>query len=104
MLAPECDSAGRWGYTLFAEGAVPAELPARLDLELRRNPHYAFCRDLGQLHPLTCIPVSDAYRIFCESSSDGRRMGDIKPQALSTRTDWRSRFSKSAGLAPALSG
>jgi hypothetical protein len=104
MLAPECDSAGRCSYTLFAEGAVPAELPARLELELRRNPHYAFCRDLGQLHPLTCIPVSDAYRIFCESSSDGRRMGDIKPQALSTRTDWRSRFSKSAGLAPALSG
>lgn len=104
MLAPECDSAGRWGYTLFAEGAVPAELPARLDLELRRNPHYALCRDLGQLPPLTCIPVSDAYRIFCESSGDGRRMGDIKPQALSTRTDWRSRFSKSAGLAPALSG
>jgi hypothetical protein len=104
MLAPECDSAGRCSYTLFAEGAVPAELPARLELELRRNPHYALCRDLGQLPPLTCIPVSDAYRIFCESSGDGRRMGDIKPQALSTRTDWRSRFSKSAGLAPALSG
>lgn len=103
MLAPECDPDGHWSYTLFAEGALPPELPAHLDAELRANPHYALCRDLGQLGPLACVFVTDAYRIFSENS-DGRRMGDIKPQSLSSRADWRSRFSRSAGLAPARSG
>ena len=97
MLAPECDAAGRWSYTLFAEGALPRDLAARLDDELRQNPHYALCRDLGQLGPLRCCPIaSDAYRTFCAAGvSEGRRLGDIKPQALSSRTDWRSRFAAS---------
>ena len=37
LLAPEHDPAGRWSDTLFAEG----KLPARLDAELRANPHRA---------------------------------------------------------------
>ena len=37
LLAPEHDPAGRWSDTLFAEG----KLPARLDAELRANPHCA---------------------------------------------------------------
>ena len=41
LLAPEHDPAGRWSYTLFAEGKLPYELPARLDAELRANPHCA---------------------------------------------------------------
>ncbi len=94
MLAPEAGAAGCWSYTLFAEGEVPRELIACLDTELRGNPHYALCRDLGQLGPLRCFEVAaDAYRIFCETSvSEGRRFGDIKPQTLSLRHDWRSRF------------
>ncbi len=93
LLAPERDRAGRWSYTLFAEAKLPPELPARLDAELRANPHYAHCRDLGQLGPVTCVPVTDGYQIFAAASTaPGRRLGDIKPQALSPRTDWRGRF------------
>ncbi len=94
MLAPECDADGHWSYTLFAEGELPRELPARLNAGLRANPHYALCRDLGQLSPVACVVVTDGYQIFSTASvATGRRLGDIKPQALSPRTDWRSLFS-----------
>lgn len=99
MLAPEADAVGRWRYTLFVEGEVPPELPARLDDELRKNPHYALCRDLGQLGPVGCCQIaSGAYRAFCDvNACDGRRLGNIKPQALSTRTDWRDYFVNAIG-------
>ena len=98
MLAPDRDADGRWSYTLFVEGVPPCGLPSRLDDELRKNPHYSLCRDLRQLGPLCCFQISSgAYQIFCDAStSEGRRPGDIKPQALSSRTDWRTRFA--AGL------
>jgi len=91
MLAPDADESGRLNYTLFAEGNLPPLLPARLDDELRKNPHYAHCRDLSQLGPLRCFQVAkNAYQTFCHALvSEGRRPGDIKPQALSVRTDWR---------------
>lgn len=96
MLAPDSDSQEARSYTLFIEGDSPPELVERLDDELRENPHYALCRDLGQLGPLRCFQiVSNAYRTFCEvSCSQALRVGDIKPQALSSRSDWRSHFSR----------
>ncbi len=98
MLAPECVADGRWSYTLFAEGALPAGFAARLDGELRLNPHYALCRDLGQLSAVCCMEIaSGADEIFWDTLlAEGRRLGDIKPQSLSARTDWRARFSPQA--------
>jgi hypothetical protein len=94
MLAPDTDAAGCWSYTLFAEGNLSPEFVTRLDCELRKNPHYALCRDLKQLGPLRHFDIaSHANQIFCNTGvSEGRRLGDIKPQALSLRTDWRSIF------------
>jgi hypothetical protein len=94
MLAPDVDPAGHRTYTLFVEGDCPDQLPAHLDYELRKNPHYALCRDLSQLGPLRCAQiVGNAYQTFYEVSvSEGQRVGDIKPHALSLRSDWRSRF------------
>jgi antitoxin (DNA-binding transcriptional repressor) of toxin-antitoxin stability system len=96
MLAPEIGAGGHGSYTLFVEGEVPDDLPACLDKELRTNPHYSLCRDLGQLGPLRVFKVSgDAYMQFCKVViEDGRRLGDIKPQSLSLRADWRSRFTR----------
>jgi hypothetical protein len=94
MLAPATDASGRWHYTLFVEGNAPPELVARLDDEFHKNPHYALCRNLGQLGPLDCFQIAGGgYETYCETSTAaGRRLGDIKPQALSTRTDWHERF------------
>ncbi|MEO6755128.1 MAG: GH3 auxin-responsive promoter family protein [Chthoniobacteraceae bacterium] len=98
MLAPERAADDHWSYTLFAEGDLPPELPARFDDELRANPHYALCRDLGQLGPLRCFQItSGAYETFCTVClAAGQRHGDIKPRALSSRTDWRKHFGRSA--------
>lgn len=96
LLAPEIGRAARPCYVLFVEGDAPHALAARLDSELRRNPHYALCRDLGQLGPPCCFRIAgDAYRTFCHVHlSAGRRLGDIKPQTLSSRTDWRHHFTE----------
>lgn len=95
MLAPESDGGGRWNYTLFVEGDPPPALTARLENELRRNPHYSHCRELGQLGPVECFKViNSAYQTFCKTiAGEDRRLGDIKPQSLSPRTDWRGHFS-----------
>ena len=99
MLAPDAGPDAHWFYALFVEGESPHELPARLEEALRKNPHYALARDLGQLGPVHCCETAEgAYDLFCQvGASEGRRLGDIKPQALSARTDWRNHL---AGLTP----
>jgi hypothetical protein len=96
MLAPERADTGRWRYTLFMEAeCIPeASLLARLETGLRENPHYALCRDLGQLDPPRCFRIKGgAYAKFVRvAMSGGQRLGDIKPQALSLRTDWAGEF------------
>jgi len=86
MLAPEENH-----YTLFLEGRASPELLNRVEAGLRANPHYAYCRDLGQLGPLQlCVLSLGANERFLQAHlSEGRRLGDIKPQALSSRKDWR---------------
>lgn len=93
MLAPEQTGSG-WRYTLFVEGAVSADVVEKMDSLLRNNPHYACCRDLGQLQPLRLFPIrSRGYETFVSAEmAFGKRLGEIKPLALSTRTDWSRRF------------
>ena len=89
LLAPECCAGGTWRYTLFCDGSFPESFAYVLDDELRKNPHYALCRDLGQLAPLQCCAVpSGAY--WQAGMDAGQRLGDIKPRALSARTDLRA--------------
>lgn len=94
MLAPDDDLLPMPRYLLFVEGEPPAKLAGHVDRELRNNPHYALCRDLGQLSAVDCVSVRHAaYEIYCGVlGAEGRRLGDIKPQSLSTRTDWRYHF------------
>lgn len=71
----------------FATHAIAAASASCACTPLRPLPH------LGQLGPVTCVPVTDGYRIFsAASAAPERRLGDIKPQALSLRSDWRVRF------------
>ncbi len=102
MLAPERDATGGWRYTLFTDGDPPEPFIRILDMELRSNPHFALCRDLGQLGAIQTFAIgAGAYEVFCRIGSErGCAIGDIKPQALSSRTDWREKFqcSQSTGL------
>jgi hypothetical protein len=93
MLAPEEWHDGT-AYTLFVTARVAADLPRRLESELRRNPHYAWCVDLRQLLPARMVTVGaradDVYVDTC--AVRGQRLGDIKPAVLHTRTGWRHAF------------
>lgn len=62
---------------------------------LRRNPHYAHCRDLQQLLYLRIFVISHGgYETFVRRQlSDGARLGDIKPAALSRASGWSRLFS-----------
>ncbi|HXA79779.1 MAG TPA: GH3 auxin-responsive promoter family protein [Opitutaceae bacterium] len=95
MLAPEETSPIQSHYTLYVEGAFPDDIPARLDVALSQNPHYAYCRDLGQLHPPRIFKIdAQAYDVFVAAEMRrGMRLGEIKPIALSLRTDWSQHFS-----------
>lgn len=98
LLAPEVGENESRHYTLFVEGEFPAALLVHLDVHLCDNPHYAVCRDLGQLQPIRgCQVAVNAYEIYCRvMCAPGSRLGDIKPRMLSQRTDWRSHFRRNA--------
>lgn len=91
MLAPD-----RGGYTLFiAAQSVPPTVPVELEAALQENPHYRYCVELGQLRPARVFVAGDdaAARYLERCRRLGRRLGDIKPVALSTRGDWADVFS-----------
>ncbi len=88
-VAPPC-------YTLYLEtdAAPPVELTALLDDCLARNPHYEYCRTLGQLAAVRLFSASGtmfpAYVERCREM--GQRVGDVKPLALSKRAGWSDVF------------
>ena len=95
LLAPHRTCA-RFAYALFLSPDVPSppDLDVRLERALRRNPHYAWCVDLGQLAPARIILVgSGATTAFVDACvASGQRRGDVKPASLSNLTDWSERL------------
>jgi hypothetical protein len=93
MVAPEEWHDGT-AYTLFVTGGVTSDLPRRLELELRHNPHYAWCVGLRQLLPARVVGLGpradDVYIDTC--AARGQRIGDIKPTVLHTQSGWHTAF------------
>jgi hypothetical protein len=91
MLAPEHTTDGL-AYTLLIEpaGPVSPDLAAALEHELRSNPHYAWCVDLGQLRPARVVCVGpDADRVYTDACvARGQRLGDVKPVSLHADSGW----------------
>jgi hypothetical protein len=89
MLAPA--SQGRH-YMLFTDGATAdAEI---LDDLLRENPHYNYCRRVGQLGPIEVFKIAgraeEIYIRRCEAR--GQRVGAVKPAALDRGFGWEDVF------------
>jgi hypothetical protein len=99
MLAP---AATRRYYVLFTDD--PAADPGELDEFLRENPHYDYCRRLGQLGPIEACKVSgqaeEAYIRRCRER--GQRAGAVKLTPLDARPGWEEVFS--GELAPQAPG
>ncbi|HJQ97293.1 MAG TPA: GH3 auxin-responsive promoter family protein, partial [Candidatus Polarisedimenticolaceae bacterium] len=93
MLAPDAGDA-RYALFIQCERTIPAELGTELDRALGENPHYRYCRDLGQLAPLRVAPIgAGAYSRYVERCrAAGRRVGDVKPSSLDSRHGWAGVF------------
>ena len=98
MLGPETDP-GPAAYVLFLDvsGNVASSsgmLARDLDVALCANPHYRYCRDLGQLAPARVHAVPrDGYAAYvAECRRRGQRLGDVKAMPLSRHTGWSAVF------------
>jgi len=94
LLAPEQYSTG-WHYTLFLEGSLDETIAStRLDEELHANPHYALCRELGQLQPVRVYRIAGrGHETFLRREvAAGNRLGNVKASFLSQRAGWASHF------------
>ncbi len=94
FLAPDVVSTPP-SYVLYLEttGSVPAALAILVDDLLAANPHYQYCRALGQLAPLRMVRAAAMFpRYAARCREAGQRLGDIKPLALSARTGWTEVF------------
>jgi hypothetical protein len=93
LLAPDEDGAG-WRYTLYLQGPGPARLADALDRALRKNPHYAYARDLGQLLPIRLFAITNhGFETFLKwRTKPGARPGDTKPTCFSPIGGWSDLF------------
>ncbi len=95
MLAPHrAGPVTRYELYVHFDASLAEGLEAQLDQALCGNPHYRLCRELGQLDAAVAVPVGpDARTRFLDRlRSQGRRLGDIKPAALSDEDGWRTTF------------
>jgi GH3 auxin-responsive promoter len=93
MLAPS--EAAIPHYTLFLESPVSEpDVALRADERLQQNPHYSYCRRIGQLGSLRVFRIRngacEAYVRRCETL--GRRAGGVKFVSLSKQTGWEQVF------------
>jgi GH3 auxin-responsive promoter len=97
LLAPDEDDKG-CRYTLYVEGQTQPHWAESLDRELRDNPHYAYCRDLGQLLPVGLFVIAEkGFETFARrQAAEGARLGDIKPAALCQTSGWSTIFLEAA--------
>ena len=82
LLAPD----GR-GYTLYTSARIS---PEAVEQALCEGYHYNYCRRLGQLRPVQVVQVGDdAEKAYLRRlTSEGMRLGDIKPAYLSGKSGW----------------
>ena len=93
MLAPSFEDSPR--YVLFFHGRIETSRFAELlDAKLRRNPHYDYCRKLGQLSPAAIFQITEgageAYMRRC--SALGQRAGNVKVTPLHRLSGWENHF------------
>ncbi|MDO8509289.1 MAG: GH3 auxin-responsive promoter family protein [Nanoarchaeota archaeon] len=101
MIAPEKLERDETFYTLFIEspnGNATHEMGNYLDSKLQENYHYRYCRKLGQLEATRIFLIDNnggktASDIYLEEGrARGKKIGNVKPAALSSHMGWTSKF------------
>jgi hypothetical protein len=98
MLAPS--DAAIPNYTLFLESPVcEPDLALRIDEKLQANPHYRYCREIGQLAKLRVFRIQkgarEAFLKHCEVL--GQRAGAVKLVSLHKQAGWERVFERFYG-------
>ena len=91
MLTPVRSEPPYYAWLLEPDHAIDMAATANdADRALKTNPHYAYCRRLGQLGPLRVHLVRNGWATYVEESSArrGARLADVKPSPLDARLDW----------------
>jgi hypothetical protein len=85
-------------YVLYLEGANDtAGLAEDLDRRLQANHAYAYCRELGQLGPVTVRAVTAGQARYEEALvARGQRAGDLKPPGLHRGDFWGAVYGSQA--------
>jgi hypothetical protein len=93
LLAPDDYKEG-CRYTLYIDGEIQPDWPKALDHALCRNPHYAYCREIGQLLPAALFRIErNAFDAFARRHLiQGTRLGNIKPVNLVRSNGWSNVF------------
>ncbi len=86
MVAPESDR-----YVLYIKSD---KVPEDVDMLLRANFHYDYCRKLGQLKELKVFKLTGnpEKEYLDECVKRGQRLGDIKPAVLQLKGGWDKVF------------
>ena len=99
MLAFD-EALGDPSYVLFVESCSATDLELWslgmfVEEALRRNFHYRYCRDLGQLAGVRVFRLEpDAQATFTRHCrANGQQIGGIKPSPLNNQTGWTGIFS-----------
>jgi hypothetical protein len=93
MLAPQHQAVP--GYVLYVESSAnPEQLQPGLESKLRANPHYVYCRNLGQLGPVkVCWIRQGAQDVYVNRCAElGQRAGSVKPTSLHRSGGWEDFF------------
>ncbi|MDD4048795.1 MAG: GH3 auxin-responsive promoter family protein [Clostridia bacterium] len=86
MFAPEKDR-----YVLYIQ---INKIPQNIDVALRKNFHYDYCRKLGQLKELAIFRLmgDPLTEYINECVKRGQKLGDIKPSVLHLQSGWDKVF------------
>jgi len=92
FLAPEVED-GPSRYVLYLEGVGKSvalrEVLREIDQTLCDNFHYAYCRRLGQLAPLTGYVLEPGSKeLYIAQKASQKRLGTLKVSCLERSTGW----------------
>jgi hypothetical protein len=92
MLAPEKNGSDRH-YVLYCEWDCSIDI-LEIEKGLRANPHYDYCRRIGQLSALRLFRIkANGFEMYLSREiAEGRRSGNVKPCCLSPKSGWKKWF------------
>lgn len=94
MLAPVFATTPHYALFVQSRHPLPSDLAGRIDNRLRQNPHYDYCRNVGQLAAMRVFRVRHRAQetYLARAESLGMKTGNVKPTVLHRLGGWEDHF------------